>query len=144
MEVGMGLETGSLAYKSESASGNASVTLTVPMAMMLRFSMGSVMGRGGIFLWNFGVGAYLVDYKQKYLGTTFKSSSAEPSVAWRLGASYLMPFSEVLQFEGGFQHTQVTVNVDEWKSGSNKVNADVSDIVNIPQITIGFRLSMGD
>ena len=145
MEVGMGLETGSLAYKSKSGGASASVTLTVPLAMMLRFSMGSVMGRGGILLWNVGVGAYLVDYQQKYLGSTFKSSSAEPSVAWRLGATYLMPFSEVLQFEGGIQHTQVTVNVDELKSGSTTVNnADVSDIVNIPQITIGFRLSMGD
>jgi hypothetical protein len=143
MEVGLGLSTGSLEYKSKSGGNSANVTVDVPMAMMVRFGMGSVIGRGGIFLWNIAVGSYLTNYEQKFQGTTYKSNSASSSFAWRFGAKFMMPFSETIQFVGGLQHTQVTVNIDEVKAnGQTITNADISDVVNIPQLTLGFRVTI--
>lgn len=143
MEIGLSLSTGSLAYKPKSDSNSANVALNVPLATMVRFGLGSVMGKGGVLLWNVAVGSFTSDYEREFGGKKYTSSAAVPSVAWRLSANYLLPFSETLQFEGGVQHTQITVNIDELKSGSERMEADISDIINIPAVTMGVRLSFG-
>ncbi|MDA9951273.1 porin family protein [Oligoflexaceae bacterium] len=144
MEVGLELTTGQLEYKLKNDAGGAKVKVEVPVAMMVRFGLGSVMGKGGLLTWNVAVGNYLAKYSQTFNGQDFKASASSPSIAWRLGANFLMPMSEVLQFEAGFQHTQVTVNEDSLKVDGINIDADVSDIINIPQIMVGVRLAIPD
>jgi len=83
----------------------------------------------------------MVKYNSKFGGVTYKSDTVS-AFAWRIGVSMLLPFSETVQFEGGVQHTQMTVNVDEVKGGGATVKADVSDIVNMPALTLGMRFTI--
>lgn len=141
-EGGIQITTGQHEYTTKNQDVNAKVTLEVPMQIMLKTSIGKSMGGGMMMMYSLGVGTSMVKYKAKAAGTSYTADSVS-AFTWRIGASFLMPFTETFSFDGGVQFSQMTVNVDELKTGGTTVPAaDISDIVNTPAVSLGFRLTI--